>query len=132
MKHLIAPVQVNAGNLSDLLQSIKQRVLVNAQNLCSLYGLLRFPEIHIKGVQQLLMVFHIELLENGDSPVHKGVIVPNLGLAALDHMIERHGVVGVEIVLQGQLLGHLHRHLCLRKALIGICQVRKTLTTYSP
>lgn len=127
MKHLIAPVQVNAGNLSDLLQSIKQRVLVNAQNLCSLYGLLRFPEIHIKGVQQLLMVFHIELLENGDSPVHKGVIVPNLGLAALDHMIERHGVVGVEIVLQGQLLGHLHRHLCLRKALIGICQFRKTL-----
>ena len=99
MKHLIAPVQVNAGNLSDLLQSIKQRVLVNAQNLCSLYGLLRFPEIHIKGVQQLLMVFRIELLENGDSPVHKGVIVPNLGPAALDHMIERHGVVGVEIVL---------------------------------
>lgn len=127
MKHLIAPIQVNAGNLSDLPQSIKQRVLLNAQNRCSLYGLLRFPEIHIKGVQQLLMVFRIELLENGDSPVHKGVIVPNLGLAALDHMIERHGDVGVEIVLQVQLLGHLHRHLCLRKALIGICQFRKTL-----
>ena len=30
MKHLIAPVQVNAGNLSDLPQSIKQRVLLNA------------------------------------------------------------------------------------------------------
>ena len=59
MKHLIAPVQVNDGNLSDLPQSIKRRVLVNAQNLCSLYGLLRFPEIHIKGVQQFLMVFRM-------------------------------------------------------------------------